>query len=695
MKRACRFCSATDRGATRAAKKDASVRKAIDAKTSAEKREWYRAEKCKRQREEHRSRRDFSDLKVKQAETESHTNQAVTGDHYEVFEDWAARQIVLGKFKDLAGAATGWQKLSQDPSLPWMKVRGQWCLGRFAGVRKEDIDAMSVSRSLEQSKRIMFGQEFDALMERSDETLAKRRRNTEAAAPGLRPSVAPPVLDDDDIQNAVVLSDMLDRSKGFRRECERELNRQARDAEDVEKRMLDELGSGPAEPATQNKPAKEVAKSLAVEQLNLQTALVAWQNKIDTGLAKIKQAADVLIAEMGTKVMCDENCKKEGDEYKATFAEKFAEMNREAGKVKAEMKTQVDAALAAKTLPAAEQSLKELKVSVVEFQVKDGPCQDTRDNLKDIRTFVTRLEKHAAKLLQQRAKAAARKRQLAPDACIQTLPIAMAYLQKLVDDDIPDVNMKHNLEPMSKATHLPAERFQDSLCQPLLADAYYQEQKKWVFKHLTDMGLAFATSDIMRQTVAKRLRDMVQPCVDARLLSSLEATEDEPWLRIMFEFQFFLCMPGHSQVATTSYCLPECRLMLEGSMVVLGVPTDKAPGTSMAAKISAIGSLSFDALEALVSSHGFRKTLSPGDAVVIPPGFIVLEVVKRNKLQKIQNCSGGLRWSFMPKGAGDNERLADALDAMLTSWPSLEGTDFSKLKAKLATMAAADSEAAH
>ena len=102
---------------------------------------------------------------------------------------------------------------------------------------------------------------------------------------------------------------------------------------------------------------------------------------------------------MVKKVGCDENCKKEGDEYKATFAEKFAEMNRKAGKVKAEMKKQVDAALAAKTLPAAEQSLKELKVSVVEFQVKDGPCQDTRDNLKDIRTFVTRLEKHAARLL--------------------------------------------------------------------------------------------------------------------------------------------------------------------------------------------------------------------------------------------------------------------------------------------------------
>ena len=184
----------------------------------------------------------------------------MTGDHYEVFEDWAARQIVLGKFKDLAGAAAGWQKLSQDPSLPWMKVRGQWCLGRFAGVRKEDIDAMSVSRSLEQSKRVTSGQDFDALMERSDETLAKRRRATDDAAPVLRPSVPPLVLDDDDIQNAVALSDVLDRSKTFRRDCERELNRWARDAEDIEKRMVDELGTGLSEPATPRKPADAAVK---------------------------------------------------------------------------------------------------------------------------------------------------------------------------------------------------------------------------------------------------------------------------------------------------------------------------------------------------------------------------------------------------------------------------------------------------
>ena len=683
MKRICRYCGATDKSIQRC--KDASVKKNFNLMTPAEKTEYFVREKAKRKKDEFRQKRDFSDLMVAQKDVQAVGSEQLDLDKYEVFEDWCVRQMVLKKYNSVDECATAWQLLAEDPSQNWVFARGQWCLGRFAGVQRRRYERNEQQREISQSRAVGSASEFEAVLQRCDETLAKRRRINDTEAPVFLASVQPPIIDEGDIFNAQSLEDLRPGNKIYRRDVEKELHRQVREQQDAEKEMVaelatkDEAGDAGGVGGGGNK-AK--VQSTALNMLALQSSLGMWTGKLDVALLKLSSQATLYMEEVTKNLGCsDPSLLKEAGDKHQLFLAAHDEANKRGSKCKLDMAAQVNSASTADEVQAAQTFLKE---TVVKFQVAAGPLKDTRERLKDLKSFATKVEKHIKKIREQQAKTHNKKRRCDQNAAEHpTWPLTKEISEKLADG-VENVNAKNVIGQLKSAVLLPAERFAESFVAPLMKEQYYIEQKKWVFKHIVEQQLRYTAADIMRESVLAKIRSRLTPLLDEKLFGIISREPGEDWLEKAFAFQFFLALPNMHEITTTPLCLGEVRVVMEGQLTLCGVALDRCPGEGMRNKIDQLGSLTLSAFTELAKTAGFFISATAGQAIVVPPGYMIVEVTPANDISKLESCTSGLRWSFMPSDdAVALAALRENLRDMLESWPSLQGTDFGKLASKV------------
>ena len=77
----------------------------------------------------------------------------------------------------------------------------------------------------------------------------------------------------------------------------------------------------------------------------------------------------------------------------------------------------------------------------------------------------------------------------------------------------------------------------------------------------------------------------------------------------------------------------------------------------------------------VVKKNGFAFSLSPGQACVVPPGFVVLSFVEGAE------AAEGARWSFLsdPKMSAEEDLVKATLDALLSEHPVSEDDVLRKL----------------
>ena len=77
----------------------------------------------------------------------------------------------------------------------------------------------------------------------------------------------------------------------------------------------------------------------------------------------------------------------------------------------------------------------------------------------------------------------------------------------------------------------------------------------------------------------------------------------------------------------------------------------------------------------VVKKNGFAFSLSPGQACVVPPGFVVLSFVEGAE------AAEGARWSFLsaPKMQKERDLVQVTLDALLADHPVAEDDVMNKL----------------
>lgn len=148
----------------------------FNKKTPEEKVAWYRAQRSERERTQSRQVRDFTDLQVFQEETTTVKDGLQEVDQYELFDDWAARQLTLGRYDNLEECQQQWKQLMQDEDTPKIWRRGHWLVGRFTGVVASRTEENIYSNTVQQGKHITSADEMKAIIERCDEQAAKRRK---------------------------------------------------------------------------------------------------------------------------------------------------------------------------------------------------------------------------------------------------------------------------------------------------------------------------------------------------------------------------------------------------------------------------------------------------------------------------------------------------------------------------------------
>ena len=99
-----------------------------------EKKEWYRAEKLKRQQESKSSKRSLSDYKAFCSSEDQQGTLEDECDVYQTFEEWAKDEILLGRAKNIEDAEPKWIRKLMEPGAPVKEVRGAQLLGKFVGV---------------------------------------------------------------------------------------------------------------------------------------------------------------------------------------------------------------------------------------------------------------------------------------------------------------------------------------------------------------------------------------------------------------------------------------------------------------------------------------------------------------------------------------------------------------------------------
>ena len=334
---------------------------------------------------------------------------------------------------------------------------------------------------------------------------------------------------------------------------------------------------------------------------------------------------------------------------------------------------------------AADDEIKAALVSLTSLK-KPKACQEAEDFAtaqKEVK------DRHAAmlKLAQQlQANASAQSAQAlrgsAPPIAREQKIIGLLrhhVLQSGPPADFESVNCNHT---MSSYFSLPpnvlcsavrtGQLFKDQICEPWMKAEYYLAHSKWVTEYVTKHGLMQIHSDIVSPKAVQAMKKMLAANVDTRLMGKADGVSR---LQDIFNVQMYLMTREHSGVALTAFCLPEVRIGFKGVLIMSGVLLSELEGDTLKKKIENVGTMNINEYMKVVKKNGFAFSLSPGQACVVPPGFVVLSFVEGAE------AAEGARWSFLsaPKMQKERDLVQVTLEALLADHPVAEDDVMNKL----------------
>ena len=128
---------------------------------------------------------------------------------------------------------------------------------------------------------------------------------------------------------------------------------------------------------------------------------------------------------------------------------------------------------------------------------------------------------------------------------------------------------------------------------------------------------------------------------------------------------------GHQSCTPLQYGMSECRMILSGKELVVGVPLDEAKALST--QISHFQRLNGNELSTfLESSPNFAMVLAPGHMAVLPSGYLY-------RFYR-PSATVALRWSFAPPMWKDEtKRVHLTVSSSLESFPGLSKTKYADI----------------
>jgi hypothetical protein len=225
----------------------------------------------------------------------------------------------------------------------------------------------------------------------------------------------------------------------------------------------------------------------------------------------------------------------------------------------------------------------------------------------------------------------------------------------------------------NKCVVIPSDRAQVCV-EAIIALPYYKRQKEWVHKHITTNEQSSGPAAIMKNKVNRKVDELIAKDFDGLVNSMPDIGDKEAWLDEIFKKHFVLNQCGHSNISVTTLCLPEVRFVLEGKVYLAAVPLKSIAGSNMNEQIDNLSGMRLEPFKDLIAKDGVGLVLTTGCALIVPPGYYIVEVCPKEAVSSL------LRWSFLSSELGHGEVVAQTLAAGMRVWPSLNGSDWSRLK---------------
>jgi hypothetical protein len=308
------------------------------------------------------------------------------------------------------------------------------------------------------------------------------------------------------------------------------------------------------------------------------------------------------------------------------------------------------------------------------FLETDVTWKAVKAELNKLRVFKDSVKKALKEQEKQAAKGATKKGEVGTPFQPEGSKLArhiLEYITSFSEEERPTTcNMKWTVgvdlfatdDP--KAVVIPAERTAE-VASKIRAMEYYGAQKAWVVQVMKSKQMTSASAIIVKpQAMRFVARDIASLGPDVKQMSSgWGAAIDE-----VYAPQFYQHSVGASSFATsTDYGLIDCRMNLEGTEYIMGVPRKYCPGESIDSLYTQM--TNFDAMRfiKLCMDKGFIYKSVPSNIIVLPGNHVYVMV----------NAEGtavhGLRWQ-MPGSSKNMMQTIEYLEDLLDSYPYLKST---------------------
>ena len=137
-------------------------------------------------------------------------------------------------------------------------------------------------------------------------------------------------------------------------------------------------------------------------------------------------------------------------------------------------------------------------------------------------------------------------------------------------------------------------------------------------------------------TKLRKCKTLMFKAFDAMLMQKFPVPLTE-WAQHVHEPVWFGTKSNTVNISIGHMALTEVRFIVQGSMIVAGLPLDKCSGETIKDKRKNLMMSTIDEIGPLITSHGFCVTLDTTKAIVLPSGFLIMYAPITDSI--------GLRWT--------------------------------------------------
>lgn len=219
-----------------------------------------------------------------------------------------------------------------------------------------------------------------------------------------------------------------------------------------------------------------------------------------------------------------------------------------------------------------------------------------------------------------------------------------------------------NLKPDLSEDKVARLQLDSSILKALVdKDTYFKTVEKAINAHLQKHDLQSASTVVPNSAKADAWLTTLEVPAPARQKWSFPPSA-QTWSRPIFSINMWKSMKGYEYVGAVHMAVGEGRLVCRGSEWWVGIKFAAVLGEDFEAKYDFIRKSTWEELRDLAKKSGFVAHLGVGDLLVLPPGFLLANLVSPEGSQ-------GLRWGVLAEDGG--KTTVDMVTSMLATYPAL------------------------